>query len=64
VKVKQRDHKKLEDVTCDVCKTVKQKPNQVKLKVGGVGGGRIDGVVMIKINAMITFELRYLRCWM
>jgi len=43
VKVKQRDHKKLEDVTCDVCKTVKQKPNQVKLKVGGGGGGGLGG---------------------
>jgi len=44
VKVKQRDHKKLEDVTCDVCKTVKQKPNQVKLKVGGGGGGERGGL--------------------
>lgn len=35
MRVKWRDHKKLEDATCDVCKTVKQKPKQVKLKVGG-----------------------------
>jgi len=39
MRVKWRDHKKLKDATCDVCKTTKQKPSQVKSKVGGGGAG-------------------------
>jgi hypothetical protein len=58
-KIEQIDCQNFENALCEARKTTRQKPNQVKVKVGG----KLMGVVMEKIRVMITSEPWFHICW-
>jgi hypothetical protein len=59
-RAKGRDHTKYEDVACEVHKSTKKKPSQVKVKVEG----DLMGVVMEKISGMIMSAFWFHGCYM